>query len=343
MPTIPIAAERPEPRAGRVVVVGSANVDTTLRVKTFPAPGETVLGAAEELGLGGKGANQAVAAALLGAHVDFIGAIGGDAHGRLVRDELGASGIDTSATLVTDTAPTGAAYITVNGSGENTIVVVPGANALLAPESLDQARVGERLRRSAPGRTIGLSQGEVPPGAIAAFAVLCRDAGVRFVLNLAPAVPIPQETLALADPLIVNEGEAAQLLGVTGAELREPLAVVARLARDVARSAVITLGARGAVVSEGPGVWHTDAPRVADVVDTTGAGDAFVGALAAALAQGASLAEAVVLGVEAGSAAVRERGTTAAYRSTLPQFLRGGRERDSGRGAAGGCAARHRS
>jgi ribokinase len=315
-----VTTQQPQRAAGRVVVLGSANVDTTFRVQSLPAPGETVLATAEESGLGGKGANQAVAAALLGARVDFIGAVGGGGHGRLVQDELTASGVDTSGVLVIESAPTGAAYITVDGSGENTIVVVPGANALLTPEILARTGVRERLGGSASGRSVGLSQGEVPPGTTDAFAALCHDVGAGFVLNLAPAVPVSARTLELADPLVVNEGEAAQLLGISGAGPGEPLAVAARLARDVARSAVVTLGAGGAVASDGRSAWHAKAPRVVDVVDTTGAGDAFVGALAAVLARGAGLAEAVRVGVEAGSAAVRHRGTTAAYRAVLPHL-----------------------
>jgi ribokinase len=270
----------------QVVVVGSINADVVLRVPRLPGAGETVL-AREQAGYpGGKGANQAVAAARLGATVAFVGCVGEDDAGRAMCANLRAAGVDTRHVRATDRAPTGAAYISVDEHGENAIVVVPGANGELG--AADIAAAGEVIA----GAAIAVTQLEIPDSAVAAVVGSAR----RVLLNAAPARSVPRALLARVDVLVVNESEAA---------LVPP---------DFRGALVRTLGAGGAS-------WHADgehgvvrAPRV-EVVDTTGAGDAFVGALAATLAGGASLAAAV------GSAVtVASRATTVAGAQLPPGF-----------------------
>lgn len=303
--------------AGAVLVLGSANVDIVTRLDRFPRPGETVFGRPGDTSLGGKGANQAVAAALTGARTAFVGMVGEDAQGALVRATLAAHGVDVSGLRVSPRSPTGRAYISVNAAAENTIVVVSGANADLTPTALGRGLPA--LLASGDGNPLVLTQGELPAETVDAVALACRGRGARFVLNLAPVIPVSRETLRTADPLVVNEHEAAALLGVDVRGLSADVDAALDAARDLVRhhaaSAVVTLGAQGAVAADGDRAWHEAAPPVARVVDSTGAGDAFVGALAASLASGGELADAVHLGVRAGSLAVAAAGTVASYRA----------------------------
>lgn len=304
---------RTEPR---VLVLGSANVDTFLYVDDFPAPGETIFGRAGRTGLGGKGANQVVAAQRTGAETTFVGMVGDDDGGAFVRRTLDDNGVDTSALLTSASAPTGAAYISVNAEAENTIVVVSGANAELTADALVSHDIDALIAASRP--TIALTQGELAPDTIAAFAAASARSGVRFVLNLAPAAPVDPAALRVADPLIVNEGEAQAIARGAASEpggdiVAWALATAQELVGTVSTSVVITLGASGAVAATADEAWHQPSPRPAEVVDTTGAGDAFVGALAAVLAAGRPLAEAVRWGVAAGSAAVAGHGTVESY------------------------------
>jgi ribokinase len=295
-----------------LLVVGSANADLTVRVPRHPGPGETVLGATDlAVHPGGKGANQAVAAGRLGARVGFCGKVGDDAHGERVARALQGAGVDTGALSVAAGVPTGVALVTVASSGENTIVVAPGANARLTPDEV-AAAVTEQVR-------VVSVQCEVPTAAVCAAA---RRAP-RFVLNASPAealvgAPEAAEVLGRADPLVVNEHEMRVLLGA--ADGRGAVAPVDLLRLGV-RSAVVTLGAGGAVVV-GPdgGTVPVPAPAV-EAVDTTGAGDAFTGALAWRLAEGDGLTEAVGWAVRAGAAAVQEAG--AHLSSTACGKLRG--------------------
>ncbi|WP_185276324.1 ribokinase [Leifsonia shinshuensis] len=299
--------------AACVVVLGSANIDSYVYLDRFPQPGETVFGTAGRRGLGGKGANQAVAAALIGAATSFLGQVGADDGGAFVRDTLAGYGVDTSGLRVSPTAVTGSAQITVDAAGENTIVVVSGANAEAGPDILGP----ESAALDVPAGSIGLAQGELPAEAVAAFARALAARGLRFILNLAPVIDIAPDALRLADPLIVNESEALALLARDGDPrsfgTADALDAARRLAGTVAESVVITLGADGAVAATGDRQWHQPAPVPAVVVDTTGAGDAFVGALAAALAGGADLETAVGRGAAAGSAAVAALGTVDSY------------------------------
>ncbi|NVN00415.1 ribokinase [Arthrobacter sp. SDTb3-6] len=309
---------------GIAVILGSVNVDTFIYVDDFPAPGETILAGRGEVGLGGKGANQAVAASLLGTRVDFIGRVGDDGFADYVRQQFDAFGIDGQALAASTASPTGAAYITVNAQGENTICVVSGANVEI--ETTDVENLVERSAASAQGRElIALAQGETAGALTDAFARECRSRGIRFVLNLAPFLRLDDDTMRLADPLIVNEGEAGQLLESVFGQT-DPLDSVESaksaaklLAERLCPSVVITLGADGAVAAGNGECWHQPAPVPKKVVDTTGAGDAFVGAVVSVLARGDSLREAVRWGVAAGSIAVERRGTTLAY-PTLAQL-----------------------
>lgn len=276
-----------------VVVLGSANVDLVLRVARYPGAGETVT--AERVGelAGGKGLNQAVAAARSGARTAFVGMIGDDDHGRMLAGVLSVEGIDISALGRSATA-TGMAVIALHPDGDNSIFVLPGANAHLA---LDEA--GRRLIATS---TVLVAQLEVPVSAVDDALHVARAAGVRTILNAAPAVPLDDSLLESVDVLVVNEHEAALLGGYD-----DPIRAAAALGRTVGLT-VVTLGAEGAaVVGRDGGVERHPGLR-ANAVDTTGAGDTFVGVLAAALAAGESTRVAVHRGVAAGALAVERIG-----------------------------------
>ncbi|GAB2596274.1 ribokinase [Streptomyces capparidis] len=289
-----------------VVVVGSANADLVVRVERRPAAGETVLGSDLATHPGGKGANQAVAAARLGARTALLGRVGDDAHGRLLLAAVSSAGVATGAVL-TGGAPTGVALIVVGPEGDNSIVVSPGANALLSPADV---RASARLLRSA--RVVSL-QLEVPLATVAA-AVRAAGPATRVVLNPSPPAPLPEEVLAACDPLVLNEHEARALLGGDGKGPGggtppgdDPERWCAALLARGPRSVVVTLGADGAVAADASGAVRVPGLPVA-AVDTTGAGDAFTGALAWRLARGDTLAAAVRLAVRVGAAAVTRPG-----------------------------------
>ncbi|KHL04454.1 ribokinase [Sinomonas humi] len=289
-----------------MTVVGSINADIALRVAAHPLPGETVIGKSIAVHPGGKGANQAVAAARLGAHVAFVGAVGEDGYAEVATSGLREAGVDVTG-IARVPGPTGQAFVTVDErTGENSIVVIPGANA-----RVDSALIGTQsdlLRKSA----VLVLQGEVPSEAATAAAAATR---ARLVLNLAPVIPLERQLILRADPLVVNEHEgrlALEVLGRAAEGLRTEESVLEALLEEGVRSVVITLGAAGAVFSEGDSVVRIPAPRV-EPVDTTGAGDAFVGALSASLAGGASLSEAVAFAVRVGSYAVCRPGAQPSY------------------------------
>jgi ribokinase len=279
---------------GAVAVVGSINVDLVAAVAALPAPGETVLGRRIERHGGGKGANAAVAAARLGARVRMIAAVGDDDVGAGALAELRDAGVDVSAVAVLGGEPTGMALIVVDRRGENQIAVGAGANA-----ALDAAHVAAALR--APGSTpppgCVLVSAEIPDAAIAAAVAGARDLGVPCVLNPAPARP---ELVAIAAGAILtpNRGEVR---GLTGAEDLDQ--AVRALQERTGAPVVVTLGEDGALLG---GIRHP-APET-EVVDTTGAGDAFNGALAVRLAAGDDLAAAVPHAVAAASRSVSARG-----------------------------------
>jgi ribokinase len=288
-----------------VFVLGSINQDFVLKVERRPEPGETVTDAELSTGSGGKGANQAAAAALLGASVSFLGRVGDDEFGEPLVRALEEKGIDTSLIERASGYQTGAAFITVTPDGENAITVAPGANRAISPEDVDAASSTIR------GARVLVAQMEVPREIVGRAAEVAASGDTRVVLNLAPTFEVPRELLERLDPLVVNEHEAAFLLGSRVEGVEGALSAAPELLSLGPGSAVITLGAAGAVVADSSSTTHIPAPQV-EVVDTTGAGDAFVGALAVQLARDASLEEAVSYAVHAGAAAVTKEGAQGA-------------------------------
>jgi ribokinase len=289
-----------------VLVVGSIHMDEVFSLHHAPAAGETVLAHNTTTSAGGKGANQAVAAARWGAQVAMIGCVGDDATGEQLLSLLTADGIDTQ-WVAQHSEPSGRAIILLDANGENRIVVAPGASGTLSGGYV-AAAAGD-LRCAAV-----VAQCEVPEDAIVAAAELANATDARFVLNLAPYRPTSPDVLKLADPLVLNETELRGLLGdsLTGEVTSERTA--AALA-GLVQSAVITLGAAGAIVLERRGSAKLiPAPIVTDVVDTTGAGDTLVGVVAACLARGSSLQLATETAVRAAAQSV----TRAGAQSSIP-------------------------
>ena len=269
--------------SGRVLVLGSLNVDLVTRVERHPRPGETVLGDGLQELAGGKGANQAVAAASAGASVAMVGCVGDDAGGTVYLGRLTALGIDTTGVRVCSGARTGHAVVTVSDDGENSIVVIPGANDLLDEREIAAVDALE------PGDVL-LVQLEVPRAVVCAAVRRAAGAGARVVLNTAPYAALPADVVALGDPVVANEHEMAAL-AEAGAE---------------PASLLVTFGANGAAWDGVTAPAHAVAAD--EVVDTTGAGDAFCGALAASLAGGADQEQALDRALAAGAAAVRHAG-----------------------------------
>ncbi|MFE6056916.1 PfkB family carbohydrate kinase [Kitasatospora sp. NPDC056446] len=294
---------------GRVVVIGSVNTDRILRCPVLPSPGETVLATAATQGFGGKGANQAVAAARMGAATHLVAKIGCDADGTAALADLHGAEVETGAVLTHPDAPTGQAIVMVDPSGENSIVVVPGANAHLTPDEVTAALARLHLLPV----DVVLTSNEVPEECIRATAAALPAAGpsggTRWLHNTAPAGALPDAGPAGRRPLVVaNAVEARQLTGA------DDLAEAARALAAHAEGVVITLGGDGALVAVDGGLRRLPAPAVR-VVDTTGAGDVFCGALAAGLARGADLPAAAATAVAAGAFAVTALGA----RGALPR------------------------
>lgn len=286
--------------SAKVLVVGSINVDLTIKVAHLPAPGETIHGSEPQFLPGGKGGNQAVSVAANGAEVIIIGAVGEDDHGTAALASLQDQNVDTQG-VDTKNSATGTAFIFIEDSGENLIVVTAGANALVSPRDV-QGKI-EALGGTNP---VVLCQLELPLESVESAAKVAAKLDGRFILNLAPAAKISDYLMSQCDPLIVNETEAMFLTGARISNIEEALETVQKLA-GFARSAVITLGADGAVWSDGQRSQHKPSEKVT-VVDTTGAGDAFVGALAAAFSRGQELSQAVEAGLAAGAKAVQHFG-----------------------------------
>jgi ribokinase len=301
---------QPEGHAGRVTAFGSVNLDLVIRGASVPGDGETVLAKSAASGLGGKGANQAVAAVRAGAEVAFVGAVGAGPEGERLRGTLASAGVDITHVRVVEAMTSGMAIVLVSDDGENRIVVVPGANHCVGEADASAAR--DRILAS----DVLVVQGEVPASATRAALRVAREAGVRVLVNLAPAFDLGAE-LAWADPLVVNEVEAGQLIGERLFTVEDVLAAGPRF-RALAPSVVVTVGAGGAVLVTGEDLVHIPAPLVAEVRDTTGAGDAAVGVLAAALARGLPIVDATTLAVAAGSLSVTVEGAAENY----PDFSR---------------------
>ncbi|KAA8887783.1 ribokinase [Nocardia colli] len=288
---------------GLIVVIGSMNQDVVCEVAKLPGPGETVLAVGSRTNPGGKGANQAVAAAKVGGCVEFVGRVGRDSAAAALRDSMGAAGVKTTGLREVPGVRTGRAYVTV-AAGENQIVVDPGAN-FVWESGADEAELLESA-------DVVVAQLEIPLAVVAWAAGLAR----RFVLNAAPAAQLDDDLLRRCDPLVVNEYELAAISGAA-TETTEQAGQAARsLCLRGAPSVVVTLGAAGSVlarkISDSVEVTYQAAPQV-DSVDSTGAGDAYVGALSTALADGADLPEAVAFATAAASLSVQSPGTHAAY------------------------------
>lgn len=285
----------------RICVVGSVNMDLVVATPVLPVPGQTVLGGPFATHPGGKGANQAVAAARAGGQVSFVGRVGADAFGDTLRAGLEAEGIDIAHLRVAPEEPTGVALIAVDPSGQNTIIVAPGANAAVTVDDVDAA--AERIT----GADVLLLQLEVPLEVVAHAAALAAEARVRVVLNTAPAQPLPNDLLACCEYLILNETEAEILTGVLPTDWESAEVAAARLREYGARQVIVTLGARGAVLAGPDGVVPQPAFPVASR-DAVGAGDAFVGTFSVGVGSGLTAPEALRRAAAAGALATLTSG-----------------------------------
>ena len=304
------------PRAGRIVVVGSLNADLTIYTERLPNPGETLRGEGFTVNPGGKSANQAVAAGRLGGNGALIGAVGEDSPGDMLLASVAGAGVDGSRVRRAANVETGVAVITVDAAGENSIVISPGANGTVVPD--DVAAAGDVF----DGAAVVCLCLEVGLDVVEATARAGHDAGATVLLNLSPYAPVPRSLAELTDVLLVNAHEASLFLG--GGEMPCADAAVAdweqvrlQFAAQGLDRVVVTLGADGSIVLDG----HAEegrrftriAPTKVDAVDTTGAGDAFTGSLAARLAAGEDLAEAAAFASVAAALAATKKGTQAAY------------------------------
>jgi ribokinase len=281
-----------------VLVIGSINADLVVTLDRLPEPGETVTGGRFARHGGGKGANQAVAAARAGARVRFAGAVGDDDLGAAAVEELEDEGVEVGSIARLDGEATGVALIAVDRAGRNQIAVASGANARVGAALVGRALEAAPLR---PGDVVLLGF-EVPDDAVVAGARAAAQAGARAILNPAPARDLPDDLRGRDVLLTPNALEAAALTGET-----EPTAALRALARSVGPPVLVTVGADGALLGTEGGIVEIPAPEV-EVVDTTGAGDAFNGVLAAGLAAGRDVEDAARRAVEAASASVRRAG-----------------------------------
>ncbi|KER71812.1 ribokinase [Burkholderia cepacia] len=291
------------PGAGRVTVVGSLNMDLVVRAPRLPLPGETLAGHAFAQAAGGKGGNQAVAAARLGAQVAMIGCVGADAHGAALRAGLEAEGIDCAGLATSASAATGVALIVVDDTSQNAIVIVAGGNGEVTTDTVAQH---EAALASAD---VVICQLETPPDAVFAALSAGRRLGRTVVLNPAPAVaPLPDGWLPLVDYLIPNEVEAAALTALPVRDPAEAEAAARALQASGARNVLVTLGARGVLALTADGAArHYPAPAV-QAVDTTAAGDTFIGGFAAQLAAGADVDTAIRFAQRAAALSVTRAG-----------------------------------
>lgn len=296
-----------------LVVVGSLNMDLVARTIRHPQPGETVLGSAFATFPGGKGGNQAVAAARIGGQVAMIGRVGADGFGDALVTSLAEAGVNTRYVLRTPQSSSGVALIVVSEEGQNSIVVSPGANGLLSPEDVKAAA------SSFEGASAVLLQLEVPLPTVIAAAELAHQAGARVILNPAPAQSLPNRLLHLVDVLIPNQSELALLTGFESITLG-----LDALLSLGCRNVLVTLGDRGVLVADCNGSFVLNGHSI-PVVDTTAAGDAFVGAFAVALGEGKSIREAAAWGNAAGALAVTRAGAQPSLpaRAEVEAFLNG--------------------
>ena len=301
----------------RVCVIGSANVDYTVALPRLPAPGETVSGGTLLVDLGGKGANQAVAARRLGGEVRMIGCVGDDGDGRRIAESLAAAAIDVQGLLRARDAATGTALIMVDAQGHNQIAVAPGANHRLTVE------MAAPHAASIAWADVLVCQLETPLPVVRWALAEARRHAVTTILNPAPVQPLDPEILALVDVLTPNEHEAGRLTGLTADSLEAARAAASRLLSSGAGTVLVTLGERGVLACDHTTATHFPAFPVG-VVDTTVAGDAFTGALAVGLGAGGALDQAIPLASAAAALACTRRGAQDSLpgREEVEAFLR---------------------
>ena len=280
-----------------VIVFGSLNMDLMVRVEKNPRSGETLRGLGFLTNPGGKGANQAVACARQGATVSMVGCVGNDSFGETLRTALAADGIDVSNVRAAEVS-TGVAIVTVDAQGENSITIIPGANEFVKakPEEL----AGQFL----------LLQCEVPMGEVVEAARLMRTRGATVVLNPAPVCQLPDELWSLVNIIVMNEIEASELSGVCVNDPESAAVAASAILKRGPTTAMVTLGSQGVLLADGDYRRHFPARQVT-VVDTTAAGDTFIGAMCAARAAGKSMSEAVIRGIDAATICVTRPGAQA--------------------------------
>lgn len=289
-----------DPASPEVIVFGSLNMDLVVRVPRVPEAGETLQAHSLIQTPGGKGANQAVACARLGARVAMVGRIGDDAFGLELKTSLEADGVDAR-DVATDAVPTGVALIMVDDGAQNRIALVPGANASV---SVEDARTLRPVLETA--RILSL-QLEVPMAAVCEAAAVARACGCSVLLNPAPAQPLPEVLWKLVDIMVLNETEAATLSGFAVHDIASAASAADLLRRRGPSQVILTLGSQGALVAGADACRHFPALSVR-AVDTTAAGDTFIGALCAALAKGEALDAGVALGIQAAAVCVTRAG-----------------------------------
>jgi ribokinase len=303
-----------------VVVVGSLSMDFTAQAERLPRLGETVMGTGFLMVPGGKGNNQAITCARLGAAVTMIGCVGADAFGEAVLKRCTEEGVDVSGILALPDSGTGIAHITVDAAGQNAITIVPAANSRLTPEMVLAAQ------GKFAGAKVVLVQLEIPLAAVRAALHMGRRAGALTILNPAPAAQLPAETLDLVDLCVPNETEAASLVGREVDSLDSVREAARVLLEGGPRQVVITLGERGSFYTDGGSEMLVPAFGV-EAVDTVAAGDAFCGGLATALARGSPFPAALEYASAAGAVAVTRPGATPSlpYARDVAELLAGGR------------------
>lgn len=288
--------------AAKVTVVGSINMDLVTRVANFPEPGETIIGGDLQTFPGGKGANQAVAAARLGAEVTMVGRVGDDVFASQLKQNLASTGVDLTYVFDSDSTASGVALILVDEHGQNIIVVASGANARVTAQDVEAATAAIATADAL------LLQLEIPLESVHRAAEIAHENGVKVILNPAPAQELPAELLSIIDILIPNESETSILTGLPAASLKDMEVSADELRNLGAGTILLTLGQQGALLIEPAGLRRYPAFAVERVVDTTAAGDAFVGGLAMAIAEGKPVREAVPWGNAAGALSVTRSG-----------------------------------
>lgn len=283
-----------------ITVVGSLNMDMSVTTLAIPAIGQTVLGKEFMTTCGGKGANQAVAAARLGGHVSMIGCVGGDRYGEMLLDSLKSNQVDTSAVRVLDGKATGVSFITVK-DGDNSIIVVPGANSFLTEKMVEKSRV--LIEKS----EVLLVQLEIPFCSVERAVEIAKSNHVKVIFNPAPARKLDSEFLSKIDVLTPNELECGILAGMVVNDVESAKKAVTHLTTEGVPQVVVTMGPEGVVYNKGSAVVHQCVPKV-QVADTTAAGDSFSGALALALADGKNIDDAVLYANAVGTLTVMKKG-----------------------------------